>query len=272
MQENRASWIHRVVQLYRVGLRKDKPDGGDVSNEQFLMTRVMAFTIDTAILENGLKFEGRGKTYATCSTGLIGNVNIAKADMKTVSHVKGVSLLANIVLHLNLVTSTIKRASVESVLVSFEDVETTCRTTGGMDAMCAVLSNQISSHLRTILEGPFSAVTKEAMQSVLNSQLPIGPGELLSAQAPVRQAPVRAADAPPLDEPRSLQIQLTWACALCFVVIALCCFLKLYRIIIGRGDRQKQRSDSTESDLLAVRGRSLSAESAVTIDSCYSYA
>merc|ERR1711874_879736 len=102
------------------------------------MTRVDAPTAVVAGLEDGLSIVGVGEITAKCNAWPF--IDIAEAHVRTVSQLKGVSILVNVTLNLNLVTSTFKSAHVDSLHTTFSDVDTSCSvdsTIGGLDGFCS---------------------------------------------------------------------------------------------------------------------------------------
>jgi len=122
--------------------------------------------------------------------------------VQTVSQVKGISIQVNVTLDLNLATSTFKSAHVDSVLVTFNDVDTSCSigpsATSGLEDLCSVIDSQMTARLRKFVEGPLSASLKDALQASLDLTLPVGPGSMLTEAA--------EAASPPL-EPRRLLLK-----------------------------------------------------------------
>merc|ERR1712176_611902 len=96
------------------------------ATSNFLMTQVDAFTRVNGVVEDGLTITGDGDVFAKCSTGALGSIDIGKSDVRVVSNVTGVTISANITLGLNLLTSTCRSAHVDSLLVTFSNVNTSC--------------------------------------------------------------------------------------------------------------------------------------------------
>lgn len=233
------------------------------------MTEVVAVTVETAVVEKGIRMHGLAETAVKCNAGLLRGRSLDNIDMHTVSQVNDASLLANIVLHLNLLTSTIQSAQVESVLVSFKNMTTTCVGKKSLSAIgCDTLSREMSPFVRKILEGPVSAHAKEVLQSTLDSKLPVGPGQMMtSSGAEKYQLELDPVDKPePNLTPTSVWLAVqyhTWALALGLFVPLLTGLLILWYAFCGTEKIRTRTMSamSAESDLVSVRVRSISTES-----------
>lgn len=165
-------------------------------SSNFLRTRVDAPMSITAVVENGLTIGRDGEFSARCF------LRTSQAEVRTVSHIKGVSIRANVTLNTNLATSTFKSAIVDSVFLTFSEVETSCDITigssdfDGLESLCPAVAERMTPYLRSYVEGPLSAKVKLALQKTLDSKLPFGPGAVLAANTPH-----------PTGEPRRLSVE-----------------------------------------------------------------